>query len=298
MWNETFASLVLREFAMARRKIVSDWRIWIVARKLAIADNAPLPDEDKAQAIRIKLQKRGELKSLAGINGVYEVDVPYANLLEISEEQVIQEANPWATFGHLTAMAYHGVTDLVPKQIFAFGNKLVSSSNRLPLGTSPEDWVNLNYPVARQPTQVRTIPISWTQSNHESEFGVIVGHSFGVPIYITDLERTLIDALRSPEKSGGIAKVLQAWRSAGEADVEKLVTYTENYHNKVLRQRVGFLLGQLRQTHPRLEDWRRDLQRGGSVKLVSGTPYSPTYSSEWNLSLNVPPSVLAILEGD
>jgi predicted transcriptional regulator of viral defense system len=115
---------------------------------------------------------------------------------------------------------------------------------------------------------------------------------------MTDVERTLLDALRMPDKSGGIAKVLQAWRSAEEIDVDKVVSYADGYGNQVLRQRVGFLLEKLGKTHPRLEEWRHGLQRGGSVKLVASSPYADTYSAEWNLSLNVPPSVLAILEGN
>ncbi len=126
----------------------------------------------------------------------------------------------------------------------------------------------------------------------------MVAQSFGVPIYMTDVERTLIDALGKPDKSGGIAKVLQAWRSADNLDVAKVVRYADGYGNKVLRQRVGYVLGRLGKAHPGLDAWRGDLQRGGSVRLVAGNPYSETYSGEWNLSLNVPGSVLAILDED
>jgi hypothetical protein len=66
----------------------------------------------------------------------------------------------------------------------------------------------------------------------------------------------------------------------------------------MIRQRVGFLLEKLGRTNPRLDQWRHGLQRGGSVKLVASSPYAETYSAEWNLSLNVPASVLAIIEGD
>src|SRR4051812_886061 len=99
-----------------------------------------------------------------------------------------------------------------------------------------------------------------------------------------------------PEKSGGIKKVLQAWRSAENMDVDKLVSYADDYGTKILRQRVGFLLEKLGKTHPRLAEWRHGLQRGGSVRLVASNPYSETLSAEWNLSLNVPSSVLAVME--
>ena len=279
--------------------MVSDWRILVVARRLAHAENAPLPDEKKATAIRNELLRRGDLSSAEGVVGVYVVEVAYSNLLEVSEEQIVQEANPWAVFGFLTAMTHHGLTDLVAKGVYAITVKRGGHSGRLPLGTMPEDWTDgVHLPHAKQPKKVGQVPVNWTQLTEEPGFGVVVGSSFGVPIYLTDVERTLLDVLRIPDKAGGIAKVLQAWRSAEGLDLGKLVSYADRYDNQVLRQRVGFLLEALGRAHPRLDEWRRGLQRGGSVKLVASRPYSETYSAEWNLSLNVPPSVLAILEGE
>lgn len=299
MWTKTFASQVLRELAASRRRVVADWRILILARRIAHADNAPLPDEKKAVAIRKELVQRGDLVPVEGVSEVYIVDVPYANLLEISEEQIIQEANPWAIFGLLTAMTYHGLTDLVSREVYAITIKHGEHTERLPLGTMPDDWGDgLQIPLARQPKKAGEVRVHWTQLTEEPGFGVDIGYSFGVPIYVTDVERTLLDALRMPDKSGGIAKVLQAWRSAENINIEKIVTYTEKYDNQILRQRVGFLLEKLGKMHPQLEEWRDGLRRGGSVKLVASSPYSATYSAQWNLSLNVPPSVLTILEGN
>lgn len=264
---------------------------------MARAQNATLPDEDKAIGIRRQLEQQGSLTPLEGVPGVYEVDVPYANLLETSEEQIIQEANPWAVFGYLTAMVHHGLTDLAPKQIYVITFKDSEHKNRVPLGTSPEDWGDLNYPAAKRPKKVRRVAVNWTELGSKLDFGVTIGYSLGVPIYITDAERTLIDALCKPENSGGIAKVFQAWRKAEILNVDRLVGYVDRYGVQNLRQRVGYLLEKLGQCHPRLEQWKDRLQRGGSVKLVASKPYEATFSAEWNLSLNVAPSVLAIIDG-
>ena len=297
MGSKIFASKILRDLAATRRRVTSDWRIHIIARRIARAENAPLPDEEKAQAIRKELVRRGTVRSIEDVSGVYVVNVAYANLLEVSEEQIIQEANPWAVFGFLTAMAYHGITDLVPKEVYPIASKGAENADRLPLGTTPEDWSEgSSLLTAKRPLKVRGVRVTWTQLSSEPGFGVIVGYSFGIPIYVTDLERTLLDAIRMPEKSGGIEKVLIAWRSAENVDVDKLVSYADHYGSNVLRQRVGFLLEKLRKTHPLLAKWRHGLQRGGSMKLVASSPYAAKFSAEWNLSLNVPESVLAILE--
>jgi predicted transcriptional regulator of viral defense system len=215
----------------------------------------------------------------------------------VSQEQIVQEGNPWAVFGFLTAMVYHGLTDLLPKEIYAIKFKDEEHLNRIPLGTTPEDWADgIPRPPERRPGKVNGVEVVWTEMRESLEFGITVGYSFGVPIYVTDVERTLLDAIRMPEKCGGISKVLHAWRAADSMDVDRLVEYTDRYGIHNLRQRVGFLLQKLGKEHPKFAQWRDRLQRGGSVKLVASSDYSGVYSTEWNVSLNVPPSVLAIIE--
>src|ERR1017187_4577358 len=117
MWPKTIASGVLRGFAGDRRRVISDWRILISARRIAHAENAPLPDPKKAHAVLKELVGRGDVSPVKGVGGVYIVQVAYANLLDVSEEQIVQEANPWAVFGFLTAMVHHSLTDLLPKEV-------------------------------------------------------------------------------------------------------------------------------------------------------------------------------------
>lgn len=294
-WLTESSSQVLREFAESRRRVVSDWRILIIARRIAQAANAPLPDGSKAGQICNELERRGDIRKVKGVGGVFVVEVPYASLLEVSEEQIVQEGNPWAVFGFLTAMAYHGLTDILPKDLYAIRFKDGEHTGRIPLGTMPDDWDGLPRPFERCPSRVEGKEVVWTEMRGDRGFGVAIGYSAGVPIYVTDIERTLIDALRMPEKCGGIAKVLHAWRAAEGFDLGRLIEYTDAYGIQNLRQRVGFVVEKMGLSHPRLGEWQGGLQRGGSVKLLAKGAYSGTYSAEWNLSLNVPPEVLGIL---
>ena len=217
----------------------------------------------EGRGIRQELVRRGDLVSLDGVSGVYVVNVPYANLLEVSEEQIIQEANPWAVFGFLTAMAYHNLTDLAPKEVYAIWSKGGEGSGRLPLGSMPDDWTErTRLLVVKRPEMVRDVPVHWTQLTEEPGFGVIVGYSFGVPIYLTDVERTILDAFACRIRRAESARCSRRG-SRAEFDTGKLVKYTDAYENKILRQRVGYLLEKLGRTHPRLEEWRHGLQRGG-----------------------------------
>jgi hypothetical protein len=266
-----------------------------------------LPKEARAQTIREELWNRRDIVNVASVHGVYIVNTPYSNLLEVSNEQIIQEANPWAVFGFLTAMIYHGITDLDSKMLYPIAFKGGEKSSRIPPGTTPDDWTEENQLLsASRPINVRDGSVTWTQLSSEPDFGVIIGQSHGIPIYVTDLERTLVDSIRMPEKAGGIENVVRAWRNADGFDVDKLVAYTYKYGSEALRRRVGYVLETLGKTHPQVATWRnglkrpvslgRGLQRGGSVRLVTRNPFAEPYSAEWNLSLNVAPKVLAIME--
>ncbi len=66
----------------------------------------------------------------------------------------------------------------------------------------------------------------------------------GVIVTVTDLERTLVDIVVRPAYSGGIAKVLEAYRAASKrVSVTRLATLlTRLDHAYPYRQAVGFCL--------------------------------------------------------
>ncbi len=80
--------------------------------------------------------------------------------------------------------------------------------------------------------------------------------------------------------------------------VDVLIDYVERFGQTLLRQRVGFILDRLDVTHPILEEWAGRSVRGSSAKLIAKLDFSPTFSERWNLSINVPGSVLSELDED
>jgi predicted transcriptional regulator of viral defense system len=291
-----FASELLRRLAAERRRIVGEWRILIESHRIAQAEVTPFLDEGQLRKLLHHLVRAHLLGPIKGVSGVYRVDVPYAEVIPVSEEQIVQEANPVAVFSHLTALAHHALTDHIPKAVQAT-HYIPPNADRIPLGTAPEEWSGLPRPPLRRPKQVDGVAVQWFLTKGEWDFGHTVSYSEGLPIYITDRERTLIDCIRSPADAGGVTVVLRAWRQArAVVQLDRLVEYTERFGQPVLRQRIGFLLEALGLAHPRLEVWKQGLLRGGSLKLVAAEPYAPEFSPDWNLSLNVPASALAELQ--
>jgi predicted transcriptional regulator of viral defense system len=238
-----------------------------------------------------RLVDRGDLERVRELKHVYVVTSPFAAAIPLSDEQIIQEASPLCFFSHLTALAYHGLTDVIPNRIYA--STATTPSHRLPLGTSPDDWFDLTIPVGQLPAAIGGLSVVWSRPEHDQ--GVEVAFSQGSSIYVTNVERTLLECLKEPSKSHGIATVLAAWRRASESwDLDRLLLYADQ--GPVVRQRVGYLVERRGQSHPALLQWKENLRRGGSMRLVASEPYSPVYSESWNLSLNVPESVLGILD--
>ena len=294
-------SKVFEALAGERRRVAADWRVHCLARRAALARGIPAPEVADVRRWLVAARKCGDLRACAGLDGVYVVDTPYARVLPVSDEAIVMEADPWSTLSHFTALVHHALTDELPRGLWAthFTGAASRPRLRLPLGTTPEDWIDAPRPRVRHPAKIDDIRVTWTSCLPALEFGVEVRLSEGVPVYVTDIERTLLDALRTPGLAGGARTVFRAWRRGrGRLDLDRLTEYVERFASPVMRQRAGFVLSQLGLEHPRMTEWRGRLQRGSSLVLVAGEPFAAAHSADWNLSLNTPDGVVAELSDD
>ena len=295
MPRRTIAYYVLAALAQERRTIVGDWRFRVVYLHVAFEHSFALPDLRRAKTLIAKLRFDGDIEDIPNVQGVYRVTAPYAATLAAPDEAVVQEANPLAVLSHFTAAAYHELTDVIPKPIYATNH--TDNGIRQPLGTNPEDWTGVQRPPRRVPKKVNATQVIWSETKREWDFGHMIGYVLGYPIYITDLERTLLDVIRFPDKCGGIREVLRIWRSAvDQLNLDRLVQYVDRFGQAILRQRAGFLLEQLGLKHTAFDRWAEKSVRGSSAKLVSNLEFSPHHCQRWNLSLNLPDSVLSELQ--
>jgi predicted transcriptional regulator of viral defense system len=149
------------------------------------------------------------------------------------------------------------------------------------------------------PLTVEGTDVQWYQAKPQWDFGNTVGYSHGSPIYVTDLERTLLDVLRFPERTGGALELLRVWKlAATRLRLDTLIEYVLRFGQTLLRQRVGFILEELGLDHPVLQEWARGSVRGSSAKLIANLDFCPTFSDRWNLSINVPDTALSELHDD
>jgi hypothetical protein len=230
--------------------------------------------------------RRGQLRPIDTLSQIYEVTVPYASTSPVSEWEILMELNPYSAVSHGSALAFHGMSDLLLRR-FILTTSMVRPNGLWPVGTTSDDWHGITLPPNRHPKTIHGQAITWKRIRPGQFTGIAEYHYLEYPVRVTTPERTLVDCVQEPGHAGGIDSVLEAWANQRDTlDVEGVVAVVEQMNNNVLRQRIGFILTRLGLNHPRLIDWRKGANRGGSSKLVASEPYSPEYSEEWSISLN------------
>jgi len=253
-----------------------------------------LPTTALARRQILGMLDRKELRTLVECNGVYRVTVTFASLLPCPDEFIVQECCPTSFLAYSNALLYHGLTFEIRSSLSFV---TASSSSLIPIGTTPDDWTDILSPPRRKPVTINDREIRWHQLRGDDMPGVSVGFIDGLPVYVTELERTLIDALRFPDSCGGLTRVFEAWRHATDRlDVNRLVQHASAFNMKLIYQRMGFVLEEVGIDHPSLDEWAYNASRGSSAKLVASREFSSTYSERWCLSINVTPSELDTLK--
>lgn len=107
-------------------------------------------------------------------------------------------------------------------------------------------------------------------------------------VYISDLEKTVLDGLKMPEYCGGISEVAKGfWMKRDKIKVSKLIDYAERMDIGAVYRRLGFLLETYEAaTTEELDRLQRKLTRT-YAPLDPTLPNVGTHLSRWRLNLNV-----------
>lgn len=127
-------------------------------------------------------------------------------------------------------------------------------------------------------------------------FGATETEKYGSPFLVSDVEKTVIDALDRPDLVGGLPACVQILNNAWpNIDETRLVQYVTRMRSKSLAQRLGYLIEHaVHAEAPGTLKALRKLRGDAFAALGSPARYgrAARYASDWRIIVNVPDSEL------
>lgn len=248
------------------------------------------PDTVDLRSLIRTLLQRGVLRKNRDFRGnVYNI----VGKTEYLSEEILCAVDPFAYTSHLSAMAYHGLTNRIPSTIFystpqnqkwsSFARKKMQTD----LGEDVDEYIKEFMPRLTQIrfARINKHPVHKYASVHTGAFKSVKGKV----LRVSTIGRTFLDMVRAPQFCGGINHVIEVYK-AHATQYEQLVVADIDQHGTLIdKTRAGYLLDEQCgiKNNPVIDNWAKAVQRGGSRKLDPTSEYSPNYSERWCLSLNV-----------
>lgn len=209
-------------------------------------------------------------------------------------EELACSIDPFCYVSHLSAMEYHGFTDRLPKVLFLSApdssrwRDLATEKMKKDFGEAYPTYLQTGFPRLRHLSVkkiAKKIISVYTSKNYDS--GAYVTAQ-GKSLRVSSIGRTFLDMIRQPELCGGIYHVLDIYRQNAERYLRLVADEVQRHGTIIDKVRVGYILDErLKLSHPAIESWIINVQRGGSRKLVAENPYTPLFSEKWGISINI-----------
>ncbi|HEV7807849.1 MAG TPA: type IV toxin-antitoxin system AbiEi family antitoxin domain-containing protein [Solirubrobacteraceae bacterium] len=144
-------------------------------------------------------------------------------------------------------------------------------------------------PVARRKEEIGGAILQLRHRPTSALFGTRRVWREGVPVDVSDPERTIVDCLDDPSLGGGIRHVAEAvvqWHATSNRSTERLLEYAERLGNRTIFKRLGYILEALGIEEPDLITASRDRISRGVGLLDPGRPSTGSITTRWNLRVN------------
>jgi hypothetical protein len=231
------------------------------------------------------LEKQGKLKASTFDAKNYGRQTIRYSWGDASIYELAQSLQPRGYLSHATAVALHGLTDLIPKTLYL---NVEQSPKPAPSGSLNQRGIDQAFSRKQRQSNMTYDHDDWSvtiiNGKNTGALGVeeLVGPS-EERLRVTNLERTLIDIVVRPTYAGGIFQVFAAYRAAKDristnrlvATLKKL-DYVYPYH-----QAIGFLMERAGYGDKRYA-MLRQLGLNHDFYLAHGMK-QPEYSKEWRL---------------
>lgn len=239
-------------------------------------------------AARDGLLRRGTFKEDPALPGsVYRI----VDRSRTDPEAVLSAVDPFGFLSHLSAMAYHGLSNRLPKVVFfttlaaTAWRDAAKETMRRDLGDQLRQYEEQGLPPLQrtQLERVQGMAVTYIRTSFPGGYRLAQEGT----IRVATLGRTFLDMLRRPELCGGMSHVLEIFASRGREHAALIINELDQRGAPIDRVRAGYILEELCGVNdPRIAAWTADAQRGGSRKLDPQGEYAPRFSERWQLSIN------------
>lgn len=283
----TFFEALRQQLLSERRRVFSSWyaqQQWAIATA-TLPKSArrwrKAPDSVRTGALLARFRREKRIIATEQSPSIYVLQDPSLPTSEPTAHELLSAIHPDSILSYESAVRVHQLT-------LRFTNQIHCSWDAS--GTFQAS--NIAHDIALSPPRQRARalggqPISW---HKETPTRLAFSERLdvqGVWMLVATIERTLVDGLARPQWCGGPAEVFQAWKEAFDIiSPEAVEAYTELIDNKVLYQRVGFVLETLGHHSPLLDQWAQTATPGGSAILVPSLPWMDRRNERWKLGLN------------
>jgi hypothetical protein len=224
-------------------------------------------------------------------------DFPNTRVFQIlgkqqNAEDIACTVDPFAYISHLSAMAYHGLTNRLPKVIYLstpspkdwmiFANKKMEKD----LGKLRKAYFDYSLP------RLTILDFNAIQKNKIFRYSSVHHGAFkhieGRMLRVSTIGRTFLDMLRKPDYCGSMYHVIDIFKNCGQQYSKLIIEEVDRHGTNIEKARAGYLLEEvLHIKDSKINTWSKNVQRGGSRKLDPKQAYSEIYSERWCLSLNM-----------
>jgi predicted transcriptional regulator of viral defense system len=209
---------------------------------------------------------------------------------DLPAEEIVCIIDPLSHIAYLSAMQRWGLTDRSPDRLQIirpdrklYRQKVAAMTERActEMGYSelPVPFVQTSHP---ETVRGRNLSV------HESADPGMWQDIRGAKFRISTIGQTFLDMLRSPDRCGGMAHVIDVWREEASTYLDQIIAAVDANDKKIVHARAGYILDELMGLeHPILGKWAQDVVRGGTRLLDPAKPFQSKYSERWCISINV-----------
>ena len=284
-------------------RVRNNKRAVVQEAELAIAFVHASTDVLSAEPRAIKRSFARHVEILVDFGGLIEIpDFSTGKAYQITAlpsptaEEFLCCLDPFSYISHLSSMSWHGLTDRIPRTIFASRpdakswRHLANKKLEHDLGELYALYTTARLPRYRPPkfTKIFNRPVNiWTSSRIGTTFQAAFRIVSDEHLQVSTIGRCFLDMVREPSLCGGIHHVIEVYRDHAAPHLEAIISEIEAHGTKIEQARAGYLIeNEARLKHNMLDKWASQVSRGGTRKLDPSTDFSERFSERWSISLN------------